>query len=276
MAGCGKTRSCSSDAARLRPAVRSSGFRGNCCTFAVIRQRIFRHCWRLWPNAACAWAWWVRPVAASQPLLARLAEQGLPIFSADSEVADLYAAGGDGADMIGRRFGNQYLTSQGAVDKPALFQAMRDSGQVLREVMDLVHPMVRHRAEVFFSNHAGEIAVAEVPLLLEGGWREAGMVDCVAGVFCPDELRRGAYRTSRGLDQDTLAVFDSWQWPADRKRPMCDFVVENDAGLDKLDAAAQALIRDLEALRAKRVAARLAEAHAAVDRAVSELENEEQ
>jgi 23S rRNA pseudouridine1911/1915/1917 synthase len=192
------------------------------------------------------------PGCGKSTLLELLAEAGLPTFSADAAVAELYAPGGDGADLIGRRFGTQYLHAAGGVDKAALFAAMRESGQILREVMELVHPLVRHRAESFFRRHAGQVAVAEVPLLLEGGWHESGVVDCVVGVFCPDERRRGAFREARGLDPETLAVFDSWQWPADRKRAFCALSVENDAGLEELRSEAARVAASLEEMRSRR------------------------
>ncbi|MGE4290872.1 MAG: dephospho-CoA kinase [Desulfovibrio sp.] len=204
------------------------------------------------------------PGGGKSTLLKLLSEKGLPTFSADAAVAELYAPGGDGADLIGRRFGVQYLHSTGGVDKPALFAAMRGSGQILREVMELVHPLVRHRAESFFRRHAGEVAVAEVPLLLEGGWHERDVVDCVVGVFCPEERRHGAFRRARGLDPETLAVFDSWQWPPERKRAFCALSVENDADLDKLEAEARRVAEKLEEMRAQRGAETLRQARQAM------------
>lgn len=212
------------------------------------------------------------PGGGKSTLLKLLAENGLPTFSADAAVAELYASGGDGADLIRRRFGEQYLLASGGVDKVALFAGMRESPQVLREVMELVHPLVRHRAESFFRRHGGEIAVAEVPLLLEGGWRENGLVDCVVGVFCPRERRYGEFRAARKLSEETLAVFDSWQWASERKRAACDLVVENDAGLDELRAEAGRVFREL-ALRRERLGnASLERARKAMRAAADRLE----
>ena len=38
----------------------------------------------------------------------------------------------------------------------------------------------------------------------------------------------------RGLDPETLAVFDSWQWPEPDKLAACDLVLENAGGLAEL------------------------------------------
>ena len=45
----------------------------------------------------------------------------------------------------------------------------------------------------------------------------------------------------RGLDEKTLAVFDSWQWPAEKKLAACDLLLDNDGGLDKLASEAERL-----------------------------------
>jgi 23S rRNA pseudouridine1911/1915/1917 synthase len=181
------------------------------------------------------------PGGGKSALLSFLRRAGRPCFSADECVAELYAPGGDGADMIAQRFGNTYTLEHGGVDKPALFAAMRESEGVRREVMELVHPMVRHACEEFFRAHRDDpAAFAEIPLLLESGWGKE-QVDAVAGVRCAPEKRTGELRELRGLDPETLAVFDSWQWPEADKLAACDIILDNAAGLDELEAEADRL-----------------------------------
>jgi 23S rRNA pseudouridine1911/1915/1917 synthase len=182
------------------------------------------------------------PGGGKSTLLKALRDMGRPCFSADESVAELYAPGGDGAAMIRQRFGGQYTQDDGGVDKPGLFAAMRGSEAVRREVMDMVHPMVRHQCEEFFQAHRDEpVAYAEIPLLLEGGWHKSGMVDLVAGVHCPEAKRTGELRKLRRLSPEILAVFDSWQWPEADKLRACDVVVNNDKGLAELAAEARNL-----------------------------------
>jgi 23S rRNA pseudouridine1911/1915/1917 synthase len=192
------------------------------------------------------------PGGGKSTLLRLLGQAGVPTFSADAVVAELYAPGGDGADLLARRFGDRFLNEARAVDKTALFAAMCDSESVRREVMDLVHPLVRHAAEEFFRLHSREVAVAEVPLLLEGGWHEQGMVDVVAGVFCPEGRRYGPFRQARKLDRKTLALFDSWQWPVPAKRAACHQCVENDADLETLRERGMVLLAEWRAECARR------------------------
>ena len=193
------------------------------------------------------------PGCGKSALLGLLREMGLPCFSADESVARLYGPDGDGADMIRQRFGGRYTLEDGGVDKPGLFAAMREFEAVRRDVMDMVHPMVRHECDEFFKAHRDEpAAYAEIPLLLEGGWQDSGQVDMVAGVACPNEKRTGELREKRGLDREPLAVFDSWQWPEDRKLAACDLVLDNGRGLDELRVEAGRLRETAEARHGER------------------------
>ncbi|RWU06964.1 dephospho-CoA kinase [Pseudodesulfovibrio sp. S3] len=182
------------------------------------------------------------PGCGKSALLGFLRDMGLPCFSADDSVAELYGPDGDGAAMIRQRFGGQYSLEDGAVDKPGLFAAMQVSETVRRDVMDMIHPMVRHQCEEFFKVHRDEpAAFAEIPLLLESGWHKNDQVDLVVGVRCPADKRTGELRKLRGISPETLAVFDSWQWPEPDKLAACDLVLDNAKGLDALRSEAERL-----------------------------------
>ena len=180
------------------------------------------------------------PGCGKSALLGFLRDMGLPCFSADESVAELYGPDGDGAAMIRQRFGGQYSLEDGAVDKPGLFAAMQVSETVRRDVMDMIHPMVRHQCEEFFKVHRDESAAfAEIPLLLESGWHKIDQVDLVVGVRCPADKRTGELREKlRGILPETLAVFDSWQWSESDKLAACDLVLDNAKGLEELRSEA--------------------------------------
>ncbi|MBU1248534.1 MAG: dephospho-CoA kinase [Proteobacteria bacterium] len=188
-------------------------------------------------------------------LLRALAAQGAPTFSADICVAELYAPGGDGSEMIASRFGGRYTSPEGGVDKVALFEAMRDSDGVRREIMDVIHPIVRHRMQAFFLEHRDAPAsFAEIPLLLESGWQEEDPLDLLVGVDCPEARRTGELRKLRGLDPEALALFDSWQWPAEKKIAACDVVVTNNGTLADLETEARMLLERTQAMHRERTA----------------------
>ena len=184
------------------------------------------------------------PGCGKSTLLTRFGAAGFPTFSADAVVAELYAPGGGGAHMLSRRFGEAALTAEGAVNKAWLLAAMRDSEKTRREVMDLVHPLVKGRLEAFFQAHAHRrAAFAETPLLLEAGWHKGGDVDVVVGVGCAVAARRGRL-AGRGWSEDLMDRMDGWQWDEAKKLGQCRYVVDNSgepadlaAGADRVLAA---------------------------------------
>ena len=186
-----------------------------------------------------------QPGCGKSALLSRLAAAGFATHSADAEVAALYAPGGDGAHVLGRRFGEVVLTAEGGVDKAWLLAAMRGSEKIRREVMELVHPLVKGRLEAFFRSQAhARAAFAEVPLLLEAGWRPGREVDVVAGVGCDRTVRRQRL-ADRGWSEDLMDAMEGWQWDEGRKLAQCRFVVDNSGDPAALDRQAARLLAAL-------------------------------
>ncbi|GAB6125101.1 dephospho-CoA kinase [Humidesulfovibrio idahonensis] len=183
-----------------------------------------------------------------------------PTFSADACVAALYAPGGSGAQVLARSLGKEILEPDGSVDRKRLLELLLTKPALRREVEDIVHPMVRYELREFWAAHShAPYAVAEIPLFFEsgyGGGKAAGksrrLADTVVGVHCPEELRRGTLRESRGMAPEVLAAFESWQWPEDRKLAACDIVVENGGSLSDLARKAGVLQNQLAALRQAR------------------------
>ncbi|NDV23612.1 dephospho-CoA kinase [Desulfovibrio sp. JC022] len=191
------------------------------------------------------------PCGGKSAVLNILADNKIPTFSADESVARSYEKDGAGWELLRQRFGNKFIDPEtGDVDKAALFTAMRENDDLRREVMNIVHPIVQHDVEEFFKANTNEpLAVAEVPLLLEGGWHTKKLVEAVIGVRCPDEKRTGELREKRGLEPEILAVFDSWQWDEKSKMDCCTAIIENDGDLTKLDSETSRIIEVLTSLR---------------------------
>jgi 23S rRNA pseudouridine1911/1915/1917 synthase len=195
------------------------------------------------------------PGSGKSALLRLLEKAGLPCFSSDAAIRLLYEKGGDGRLCLHQRYGGRF-TSDGDVDRNALFAAMRDDGRILREVQDMIHPLARHALEQFWRQAESanvECAAAEVPLYLENGGH--GGADFAApllvGVYCDDAERRRRLADGRGWSEETQAVIDSWQWPQEKKMKACDLTVNNSASVEHLERQAEDLLARGRALRQK-------------------------
>ncbi|MBQ3059999.1 MAG: dephospho-CoA kinase, partial [Desulfovibrio sp.] len=89
------------------------------------------------------------PGCGKSSLAAQLRDLGLPVLNADAVVQELYAPGGEAAQWIAQRWGEQLLTAKGQVDKAALLQAMQSSPYLKKELETLVHALVRAAVERF-------------------------------------------------------------------------------------------------------------------------------
>jgi 23S rRNA pseudouridine1911/1915/1917 synthase len=195
------------------------------------------------------------PGCGKSMLLDALAENGWPVWSADAAVRELYKPGRDGWELLRRRFGTRFVPDEAsAVNAAALLAAMRQSSALRREVEELIHPLAAHLLEAFWQEHAASrAALAEVPLLLERGWRTG--FDVIIGLFCPDRLRHGWLKSSRGWDPDVQADVESWQWSGPNKLRACNLVVENPGELNGMRRRAAALTRILRWLRRRKTRA---------------------
>lgn len=195
------------------------------------------------------------PGSGKSVLGAAIARTGLHVWNADDAVRELYRPGQDGWELLRRRFGARFVPDEaGPVDTASLLAAMRASPDLRKEVEDLVHPLVAHRLEVFWQKHAAHrAALAEVPLLLESGWRNG--FDVVAGLFCPEARRRQWLERTRGWDRQAQQDVESWQRSGPDKLRSCDILLENPGTTDGMALRAESLILVLRWLRRQKARA---------------------
>ena len=197
------------------------------------------------------------PGSGKSALTGILGEMGLPVFSADAEVSRLYEPGADAWLWLNRRFGEDVAPQGGPVRRRALAALMRDPA-MRREIQDMVHPMVAHCLAEFWREHRhGRLAVAEVPLMAEAGWKGQPDVrpDVMVCVTCPEAARRRRLAESRGWDQSTVADIESWQWSEADKLAASDLSVDNSGDLEALEAEARSLCAELLLRRRQGMAA---------------------
>lgn len=211
------------------------------------------------------------PGCGKSALIRQLDEAGLPVWSADAAVARLYEPDGGGHHLLRGRYGDRFVPDPaGPVDKRALFAAMRADDTLRREVEDMIHPLARHDMDEFFARAEASgtpVAVAEVPLFLEAGWKAGTQPNILlVGVHCPFAERTRRLETHRGWPQDMIAAMEAWQWPEADKMRACQLVVDNSGTPDDLARRARGLLAELARLRATRDA-RLADHLASLWRA---------
>lgn len=217
------------------------------------------------------------PGCGKSTLLKALAAQNVPVWSADKNVAEQYLPGNHGWQLLASRFGGRFIDPASSIlNKQELFDAMRASPELKKEVEALIHPLIRHNLDLFWSeaNQTGLLAVAEVPLYLEANWNNLPKGSSASpkntdfwaqalfetplppglrlnknlpvkqplllGVACPQDLRY-ARLAERGVQAPMAAQLDAWQWPETAKLDACNLIIDNSGSLQDLQANAKAL-----------------------------------
>jgi dephospho-CoA kinase len=166
-----------------------------------------------------------------------LGSLGAETVSADEIVHDLLTADKQAISRVVERFGRDVLGERG-VDRRALGRKVFGDPEALKDLEDILHPLVRRETDRRKAASGANLFVAEIPLLFEGG--RSGTYDYTVAVVVPEERRR-AWAARRGVDEAALRAIEARQLPQEQKARRADVVVQNDADLDRLRRQAEEL-----------------------------------
>jgi dephospho-CoA kinase len=178
------------------------------------------------------------PFASGKSTFVRLlGELGAETVSADEIVHDLLAEDDQSISRVVERFGSDVLKDR-SVDRRALARKVFGDPEALRDLEDILHPLVRRETERRVVASGADLFVTEVPLLFEG--ESSGDYDYTVAVVVPEERRR-AWAAERGVGEAALRAIEARQLPQEEKARRADIVVQNDGGVDKLKRQAEKL-----------------------------------
>ena len=181
--------------------------------------------------------------AGKSAVAQRLACRGAVIIDADVLAREVVAPGTDGLAEIGDVFGPEVLTPAGELDRPALGARVFGDEKARRRLESIVHPRVRARtAELTRAAARDAIVVNDVPLLIEAGLAPSYHLVVVVEADRDRRIRRLV--ENRGMTAGQAAARIAAQVDDRQRRAAADVVLTNDAGLDELYAAVDALYRD--------------------------------
>lgn len=166
---------------------------------------------------------------------ARLAAKGAVVIDADLLAREVVAPGTDGLREVVEAFGNEVLTAEGALDRPALGMLVFGDEPARRKLEAIIHPRVRARAaEIEASADPDAVIVHDIPLLVETG--QADRFDLVLVVDVPPELQVARLVANRGMSEDEARARIASQATREQRLAAADVVVPNDGSLAELDA----------------------------------------
>ena len=157
------------------------------------------------------------------------AEAGVPVYDADAAVHQIYE--GEAAPAIEAAFPG--TTVEGKVDRARLSAKVVQDPAAMKQLEQIVHPMLGASRQQFFADAeaaGAPVVVVDVPLLFETGGEKR--VDAVVVVTTTPEIQRERVLARGTMDDAKLDAILARQLPDAEKRKRADFVVDTSHGLD--------------------------------------------
>jgi dephospho-CoA kinase len=170
------------------------------------------------------------------------AELGADVVDTDQIARALTGPGQAAVEEIARRFGPQYATADGALDRTRMGKLAFEDARAREDLESILHPPIRREAERRVANSTAPYTILVVPLLFESGTYQT-LVRRVLVVDSDQETRIERVRRRNNLSRkEILAVIAAQIGQAERVR-RADDVIRNDGDLASLAAQVTVLHR---------------------------------
>lgn len=167
------------------------------------------------------------------------ADEGVPVFDADSVVHRLQGPAGVLVDAIEAHFPG--TTGPDGVDRGALAERVLGEPEALRRLEALVHPAVALEREAFLTANAdGPLVLLDIPLLFEAGG--SGQVDKIVVVSAPPEVQRERVLSRPGMTPQKFERILARQLSDSEKRARADFVISTGGPKDDTRRAVRRIL----------------------------------
>ncbi|PZQ97690.1 MAG: dephospho-CoA kinase [Cereibacter sphaeroides] len=164
------------------------------------------------------------------------ADEGIPVWDADSAVHRLYAPGGAAVAPISEIC--PQALQEGGISRAALKQWISRETSALSRIEAVVHPLVASDRAEFLASAKSDLVLLDIPLLFETG--ADAQMDASLLVTAPRVLQRARVMARPGMTEQLFATLLAKQMPDRQKRERATHVVET---LDL--ASVQAYVRAL-------------------------------
>lgn len=165
----------------------------------------------------------------------RFAALGIEIVDADVASRVVVEPGRPALADIAEHFGPEVIDADGALDRAALRARVFSDPDERRWLEQLLHPRIAEEIRNGIEGARSPYAMLVSPLLLEAG--QVAYVHRVLVVDVPVDLQVARTMTRDDNDEAQVRRIIAAQSPREDRLARADDVIENDRGLDALDAA---------------------------------------
>ena len=168
-----------------------------------------------------------------------LEELGALVIDSDQLAREVIERGSPGYEEVVTAFGDSIL-SEGQIDRSKLAAVVFNESDLRKKLESIIHPLVREAAEKLAKKlPSGAILINQIPLLVESDG--AKRFDYVVTVSADEEIRRERLRL-RGLKDYEITQRMAAQVSDSEREKIANYIIRNDASIDELTRAVEALM----------------------------------
>lgn len=164
---------------------------------------------------------------------AELARLGAVVIDYDLLAREVVEPGTPALAAIAERFGDQVLSSDGTLDRPALGAIVFADRAALKDLEAITHAAIGERAATLAAAAASDaIVVHDNPLLIEMGTAEH--MDVVVVVDIPEDVQIDRLTAQRGMSEADARARIATQATRAQRADVADLVIDNTGPVDEL------------------------------------------
>ena len=164
---------------------------------------------------------------------AMFADLGAVIIDGDVLAREVVAKGTPGLTAVIDLFGDELLTSEGELDRPAMGAIVFNDEAKRKQLESIVHPLVFERyAALEAATGPDDVVIHDIPLLAESG--RAAEFDAVVVVDVPEEVQMQRMLEDRGWTESDARSRIASQATREDRLAIATHVIENVGTLDDL------------------------------------------
>ena len=163
-------------------------------------------------------------------VLQMLAELGAAVVDADAISREVTGVGGAALPAIALRFGADFITAEGQLDRSRMREHAYADPQARRHLEEIIHPLVGQESarQVHVALESGRPCIVfDIPLLVESGrWRQ--QVDRILVVDCSPSTQVARVVARSGLQPQEVQAIMAAQSPRRLRLAAADIVICNE------------------------------------------------
>jgi dephospho-CoA kinase len=168
--------------------------------------------------------------------------RGIFVADADLIARRIVEPGQPALEAVAAHFGASVLTADGTLDRAGLRALVFDNEPARRALEGILHPIIRTQLYEQCLAATSDYAVAAIPLLTEGGGRNAyPWLDRILVVDALPATQKARLMQRDGIDEALAEKMIAAQATRAQRLAIADDIVVNDGDLSRLSAAVDEL-----------------------------------